>query len=188
MQNNKKGFTLIELLVVVLIIGILSAVALPQYKKAVRKSRLVQVQVGMDTIKKNISSYLLANGFSSSNTPYFTGKQNAGDLEMPGNCSSSNYICFTSLGGFMSYCSSSSCIIQWIPTYKEDGTTGNKALEQTDFTMTYTSQNGWYFSNVSYATKEMCAWIDSLAEYKITNGIKATCRMSSGITPSNQTI
>ena len=63
----KKAFTLIELLVVVLIIGILSAVALPQYQMAVMKSRYATLMSMVDSIAQAEEVFYLANNEYTNN-------------------------------------------------------------------------------------------------------------------------
>ena len=60
-MKNSSAFTLIELLVVVLIIGILAAVALPQYQKAVWKARFAKDIATIESLKPAADAFLLAN-------------------------------------------------------------------------------------------------------------------------------
>ncbi len=65
MQNKisyRKGFTLIELLVVVLIIGILASIALPQYQKAVEKSKAAQALTVLNAYARAFQAYYMAEG------------------------------------------------------------------------------------------------------------------------------
>lgn len=78
-NKNKfnKGFTLLELLVVVVIIGILAAIALPQYKKAVEKARMTEAITMIEKIAEAQERFYMVNG-------NYTRDINDLDIDVPG--------------------------------------------------------------------------------------------------------
>ena len=63
-----RAFTLIEVLIVVLIIGILAAIAVPQYQKAVEKSKAMQALALLRTLYQAADAVELSTGQWPSNT------------------------------------------------------------------------------------------------------------------------
>lgn len=62
MKAVNKGFTLIELMIVVAVIGVLAAIAIPQYQNYVVKSELAAGYSSLTALKTNVEDYIANNG------------------------------------------------------------------------------------------------------------------------------
>ncbi|MGV3001783.1 pilin [Vibrio sp. E150_018] len=61
-KKPQKGFTLIELMIVVAVIGVLAAIAMPQYQKYVAKSEVASVLATLTGAKTNVEAYAVSYG------------------------------------------------------------------------------------------------------------------------------
>lgn len=176
------GFTLIELLVVVLIIGILAAVALPQYEKAVRKARLSELDVSVRALMNALDIYLLRNGGVPSESVDFTGTNKDDRLDINISCTSeSETRCITDKGSWYAGCWSQGCTVSFEDNSSSPWLDGNRI----EFSRTDNTEDKWvlYDMNSGHynpSNKLICDWWKAkYGEGRMYSKAEASCNEAS---------
>ena len=78
-MNAQKGFTLIELMIVVAIIGILAAIAIPQYQNYVGRANVAAAVSTLSSNKTGLENYVMENGFFPNGTSEAVEEEKDGD-------------------------------------------------------------------------------------------------------------
>ena len=182
----RSGFTLIELLVVVLIIGILAAVALPQYQKTVNQARLTEWMTHVNTFYKGLDLWLLENGGYPSQNTRFSGDGSGAegyipatlDIEMPCVKNEDNW-CYAKYGRFHVGCGSGGCYVDMSTNY--DGYTGwlPKGENEVIWTSRYAEDDSIKLSKVPQdvaSRKLICRfWKDHFGAHAMNERASTSC-------------